>query len=188
LVGNSESVEAGNPSGRNNSRGFYPILLVAAVGAVRCDGFKGHGSLDLALRMSPHDPQNVRIYMALPAAHYAAGWFTEAVGYGRQAVQQRQGFSGGHRIYVASLAQDGQIDEARTALDHLKELQPKISVAWIEQNAAWTAGPMPKYVEGMRKASMGSCDGSIFGQRSTHGVCTGSSSGNIFDIESRQLG
>src|ERR1700724_637244 len=26
-----------------------------------------------------------------------------------------RGFSGGHRIYVASLAQDGQIDEARTA-------------------------------------------------------------------------
>jgi hypothetical protein len=44
LVGNSESVEAGNLSGRSNGRGFYPILLVAAVGAVRCDGFKGHGS------------------------------------------------------------------------------------------------------------------------------------------------
>src|SRR5258707_15111684 len=84
----------------------------------------------------------------------AAGRFTEAVGYGRQAVQQRQGFSGGHRIYVASLAQDGQIDEARTALDRLKELQPEISVAWIEQNAPWTAGPMPKYVEGMRKAGL----------------------------------
>ena len=92
--------------------------------------------------------------MALAAAHYAAGRFTEAVGHGRQAVQQRQGFSGGHRIYVASLAQDGQIDEARTALDRLKELQPEISVAWIEQNAPWTAGPMPKYVEGMRKAGL----------------------------------
>ena len=88
MVGNSESVEAGNLSGRSNGRGFYPILLVAAVGAVRCDGFKGHGSFgSLALRMSPHDPQNVRIYMALAAAHYAAG--TEAVGYGCKAVQQR---------------------------------------------------------------------------------------------------
>jgi hypothetical protein len=32
--------------GRDNSRGLYPILLVAAVQAARC-GFKGHGS-------SPH--------------------------------------------------------------------------------------------------------------------------------------
>jgi Flp pilus assembly protein TadD len=47
---------------------------------------KAMAHLDLALRMSPHDPQNVRIYMALAAAHYAAGRFTEAVGYGRQAV------------------------------------------------------------------------------------------------------
>jgi hypothetical protein len=36
-----------------------------------------------------------------------------------KAVLQRQGFSGGHRIYVASLAQDGQIDEARTVLHRL---------------------------------------------------------------------
>jgi hypothetical protein len=57
-----------------------------------------------------------------------------------KAVQQRQGFSGGHRIYVASLAQDGQIDEARTALDRLRELQPEISVAWIEQNAPLDGG------------------------------------------------
>jgi hypothetical protein len=75
------------------------------------------------------------------SAHYAAGRFTEAVGYGRQGGAAGQGFSGGHRIYVARLAQDGQIDEARTALDRLRELQPKISVAWIEQNAPWTAGP-----------------------------------------------
>jgi len=55
---------------------------------------------------------------------------------------------------LRGLAQDGQTDEARTALDRLKELQPEISVAWIEENAPWTAVPMPKYVEGMRKAGL----------------------------------
>lgn len=134
---------------------FIPYYWLQLLERCAAMASKAMAHLDLALRMSsPHDPQNVRIYMALAAAHYAAGRFTEAVGYGRQAVQQRQGFSGGHRIYVASLAQDGQIDEARTALDRLKELQPEISVAWIEQNAPWTAGPMPKYVEGMRKAGL----------------------------------
>ncbi len=110
--------------------------------------------LELALQMSPHDPQNVRVYTALAAAHYAAGRFAEAVGFGRQAVQQRQGFSGGHRIYVASLAQAGQIDDAHTALDRLKELQPELSIAWLQQNAPWTPEPMAKYVEGMRKAGL----------------------------------
>jgi hypothetical protein len=41
-----------------------------------------------------------------------------------------------------------------TALDRLKELQPELSVAWIEQNAPWTALPVTKYVEGMRKARL----------------------------------
>src|SRR4030081_1987293 len=39
-----------------------------------------------------------------------------------------------------------------------------------------------------QRATMAGCDGSIFAQRSTHGVCAGSSPGTIFDIESRQLG
>ena len=43
-------------------------------------------------------------------------------------------------------------DDARTALDRLQELQPELSVAWIQQTAPWTALPMAKYVEGMRKA------------------------------------
>jgi hypothetical protein len=53
---------------------------------------KAMAHLDLALRMSPHDPQNVRIYMALAAAHYAAGRFTEAVAYGRQSGVAASGF------------------------------------------------------------------------------------------------
>ena len=48
---------------------------------------KAMAHLDLALRMSPHDPQNVRIYMALAAAHYAPGRDTAA-----KAVQQCQDF------------------------------------------------------------------------------------------------
>ncbi|MFI5023367.1 MAG: adenylate/guanylate cyclase domain-containing protein [Alphaproteobacteria bacterium] len=110
--------------------------------------------LELALRMSPHDPQNFRVYTGLAAAHYLTGNFAEAVGFGRNAVKQRPGFSGGQRIYVACLAQAGQIEEARTALDRLKVLQPEISIAWIQQNAPWTPEPMAKYIEGMRKAGL----------------------------------
>ncbi len=104
--------------------------------------------------MSPHDPQNFRVYTGLAAAHYMSANFAEAVGFGRNAVKQRPGFSGGQRIYVACLAQAGQIEEARAALDRLKELQPEISIAWLQQNAPWTPGPMAKYVEGMRKAGL----------------------------------
>jgi TolB-like protein/Flp pilus assembly protein TadD len=110
--------------------------------------------LEQAIRMSPHDPQNAIFNVGLAAAHYLAGRYTEAIGYGRKALQQRSGLTGAHRIYCASLAQAGQIDEARAALTRYKELHPEISIAWIEKYVPYTPGPMAKFLEGMRKAGL----------------------------------
>jgi adenylate cyclase len=110
--------------------------------------------LEQAIRMSPHDPQNAIFLVGLAAAHYLAGRYTEAVAFGRKAVQHRSTFSGSHRIFCASLAQAGQLAEARAALQRLKELQPDISTAWIEQYVPYTPGPMAKFLEGMRKAGL----------------------------------
>jgi adenylate cyclase len=107
-----------------------------------------------AIRMSPHDPQNALFNVALAAAHYLAGRYTEAFGCARKAMQQRFGLTNSHRIYIASLAQAGKIDEARAALAKLQELQPENSVAWIERNIPYTPGPMAKFLEGMQKAGL----------------------------------
>jgi adenylate cyclase len=107
-----------------------------------------------ALRLSPHDTQNAIFNVGLAAAHYLAGRYAEAIGCARKAVQQRSGWPPGYRIYCASLAQAGQLDEAHAALDRLRELQPDISIAWIEQNVPYQPGPMAKFVEGMRKAGL----------------------------------
>ena len=110
--------------------------------------------IEQAMRMSPHDPQNSMFYMGLAVAHYLAGRYAEAVGFGRKSLQQREGFITGHRIYIASLAQAGQIEEARASLQRLKEVQPTLSIAWIEQYVPYTPGTMGKFLEGMRKAGL----------------------------------
>jgi tetratricopeptide (TPR) repeat protein len=110
--------------------------------------------LEQAIHMSPHDPQNAIFNMGLAVAHYYAGQYTDAITFGRKAVQQRDGITAGHRIYIASLAQAGQIAEARAALRRLKELQPNISIAWCEQYVPYTAGPMTKFLDGLRKAGL----------------------------------
>jgi adenylate cyclase len=110
--------------------------------------------LEQAILMSPHDPQNAVFNMGLAGAHYLAGRYNEAIGFARKALQQRHGWTGAHRIYVASLAQAAQIDEARAALARLKELHPEISIAWIERNVPYTPSQMPKFLEGMRKAGL----------------------------------
>jgi TolB-like protein/Flp pilus assembly protein TadD len=110
--------------------------------------------LEQAIRMSPQDPQNAIFNMGLAVAHYMAGRYVEAISFGRKAVQQRDGITAAHRIYIASLAQAGQIGEARTVLQHLKELQPNISIAWCEQHVPYPPGQMAKFLEGLRKAGL----------------------------------
>jgi tetratricopeptide (TPR) repeat protein len=110
--------------------------------------------IERAIRMSPHDPYNALLNAALAAAHYQAGRYAEAVGFGRKAIQQRFELTNGHRIYVASLAQTGRIDDARAALARLQELHPDNSIAWIERNVPYTPGPMARFLEGFRKAGL----------------------------------
>ena len=107
-----------------------------------------------AIRMSPHDPQNSIFNVGIAIAHYFAGRYTAAISSCRKAFQQRSGLTRGTRIYVASLAQAGQIEEARAVLARMKESHPDLSIAWIEQNVPYTPGPMAKFIEGMRKAGL----------------------------------
>ena len=110
--------------------------------------------LEQAIRMSPHDPQNAIFNMALAVAHYLASRYADAIDFARTAVQQRGGITAGHRIYIASLAEAGQLEEARRALQHLRELQPNISIGWCEQYVPYTPGPMSKFLDSMRKAGL----------------------------------
>ena len=135
-----------------NFAGAHGFLGHALVLDGRSDQAIAHS--EQAIRMSPHDPQNALFNVGLAAAHYLAGRYNEAIVYGRKAMQQRFGLTNGHRIYIASLAQAGQIDEARVALAKLQELQPGHSIAWIERNIPYTPGPMAKFLEGMRKAGL----------------------------------
>jgi adenylate cyclase len=107
-----------------------------------------------AIRMSPHDQQNAIFNTGLAIAHYLAGRFAKALEYSQETLQQRSAFSAGHRIHCASLAQAGQIDEARAALARLKEMHPDFSITWIEKNVPYTSEPMAKFVKGMRLAGL----------------------------------
>ena len=136
---------------------FHVVVISVIAGcALAVDGRSDQAidHIEQAIRMSPHDPQNALFNVHLAAAHYVAGRYTEAVNCGRKAMQQRFGLTNGHRVYIASLAQAGQIDEARAALARLQELQPENSIAWIEDNIPYTAAPMAKFIEGMRKAGL----------------------------------
>ena len=76
-----------------------------------------------AIRMSPHDPQNAIFNLGISGRPLSGGPLRgSGCMLGRKAMQQRTEFTSGHRIYVASLAQAGQIDEARDALSAIERM------------------------------------------------------------------
>jgi hypothetical protein len=54
----------------------------------------------------------------------------------------------------ASLAHAGRIDEARAALERLKQMQPNVSLAWVIENLPLTPDAMKHYLDGFRKAGL----------------------------------
>jgi len=107
-----------------------------------------------ALRMSPYDPLKAFFYSGTCVAYYYAHRYDEAVGWGRRAIRERPGFSAAHRILCASLAQAGRKEETRQAMKRLREVQPNVSISWIEQYVPYTPRAMPHFLEGMRKAGL----------------------------------
>jgi tetratricopeptide (TPR) repeat protein len=107
-----------------------------------------------ALRMSPYDPLKAFFYSGTCVAHYYAQRYDEAIEWGRRAIGERPGFTAAQRILCASLAQAGRIAETQEAMRRLREIQPNISIAWIEQHVPYTARAMPHFLDGMKKAGL----------------------------------
>lgn len=107
-----------------------------------------------ALRMSPHDPLKAFFYSGTCVAHYFAHRYDEAVTWGRKALSERPGFTAAHRILCASLAQAGREQETAAAMARLREVQPNISIEWIERQVPYTRRAMPHFLTGMRKAGL----------------------------------
>jgi len=124
--------------------------------ALAFDGQSDNAMIHLqeAVRMSPHDPQNAIFNVGVAISHYMAGRYDDAIAACRTAFQTRAGMARGTRIYIASLAQAGRLEEARAALARIKETHPDLSIAWIEQNVPYTPAAMAKFLEGMRKAGL----------------------------------
>jgi TolB-like protein len=108
-----------------------------------------------AMRLSPLDPMTVLFLGSIAVAHYTAGRYAEAVEYTTQATRLRPGFQGAHRLRCASLAQAGQIDEARAYLATVRREQPQLSLDWIRTYVPYqTPELIERFLDGMRKAGL----------------------------------
>ena len=91
----------------------------------------------------------------ISVAHCVAGRYAEAVRYASDTLRLRPDFQGMQRLYCASLAQAGRIEEARTLLAGVRRQQPQLSVAWLRASVPYqTPQIMERFLDGMRKAGL----------------------------------
>ena len=112
-----------------------------------------HGQL--AIRLSPLDPEMALFLGAIAVAHFAAGRYAEAARHTADALRLRPGFQGAQRLRCASLALAGRIDEAQSYLATARRQQPQLSLAWIRANVPYqTQELLERFLDGMRKAGL----------------------------------
>jgi TolB-like protein/cytochrome c-type biogenesis protein CcmH/NrfG len=111
--------------------------------------------LEFAMRLSPLDPEMAFFLGGIAVAHYTADRFVEAIHYTTQALRLRPRFQGAQRLRCASLAQAGEVDEAKSLFATLIQEQPQLSVDWIRASVPYqTPQLMERFLEGMRKAGL----------------------------------
>jgi TolB-like protein len=113
-----------------------------------------HG--ELAIRLSPRDPDMPRFLGGMAIAHYTARRFDESSRYTAENLRMQPGFQGAQRLRCASLAQAGRTQEASTLFEHLQRSHyPPLTVDWVKENVPYqTAELMALFIEGLRKAGL----------------------------------
>jgi TolB-like protein/Tfp pilus assembly protein PilF len=82
-----------------------------------------------AKRLSPHDPQDLSIQTAMSFAHFIAERYGEALACAQSAVRIRSNFQIANCLAAASAALAGRPDEARKAMERVREVNPNLRLA-----------------------------------------------------------
>jgi tetratricopeptide (TPR) repeat protein len=108
-----------------------------------------------AMRLSPLDPEMVRMQAGMAMAHLLCGRFADASAWAEKAFKDLPGFLLVTGIIAASHALAGRVDEARQAVCHLCELDPGLRISNLKD---WVLLRRPEdlavFTEGLRKAGL----------------------------------
>jgi TolB-like protein len=107
------------------------------------------------MRLSPLDPEMVRMQTGMAAAHLIAGRFEVASSWAEKALRELPGFSLACGITAASYALAGRMEEAERAIQHLRRIAPHMRIANLKD---WIPFRRPQDLElfatGLRKAGL----------------------------------
>ena len=111
--------------------------------------------LEMALRLSPNDPDTCIALARLAEAYMGLGRFEAAAENGELAAAMPRRGIWIHTAHVATLAHAGRVDDAKQALLDLFDRAPNFTCAFLKENFPATDPHLIEvYVDGLRKAGV----------------------------------
>jgi TolB-like protein/class 3 adenylate cyclase len=108
-----------------------------------------------AMRLSPLDPFSFLAQGAVSFAHFTAGRYEDAVVWAQKSVREQPNFAPMMRLFAASCAMAGKLEEAQKALRRARELDPVFRIAHIvETTPLRRMEDFARYEEGLRLAGL----------------------------------
>jgi len=107
-----------------------------------------------AVRLSPHDPLNVRPYCGLAISMFHTKRYGEAEDAARRASEFNPGFSVPHALRTAALIRLGRSKEAQAAAQQVLALQPTFTIRGFGTTAALEPEVFAPFAAAWRKAGL----------------------------------
>jgi tetratricopeptide (TPR) repeat protein len=86
-----------------------------------------------AIELSPLDPFMFMFNATSAVAHTVAGNYDQAIEFSRRSIRQNAVFASSQRILAIALVLAGRVDEARSAVNGLMQLEPGLTVGGFAQ-------------------------------------------------------
>jgi TolB-like protein len=108
-----------------------------------------------AMRLSPSDPQLNRTQTAIATAHFIAGRCDEASSWSQMALREQPTYAPALRVSAASHALAGRSNEAKKAVERLRQVDPAFTCSSLCQRMPFQrAEDIARFSDGFRKAGL----------------------------------
>jgi TolB-like protein/tetratricopeptide (TPR) repeat protein len=137
-----------------------PNLAAGWYASGRIRGYLGEPDLAIehlerAMRLSPLDMQTARLQSATAFAHFLAGRYDDASSWAQRALQVRPSYPSAIRLAAASSALAGRPEEARQAVERLRQVDPALRVSNLKNRLPLRRpDDLTRYQEGLRMAGL----------------------------------
>ena len=116
---------------------------------------EAYADAELAIRLSPLDPQNAVFVGAKGVAHFIAGRYDDALIEIGKSLELRPDFIGINRLYCSTLANLDRMDEARVAYKRYVELNPDASATLLRRTVPYAQKEdMDRFIRGLQMAGL----------------------------------